>query len=177
MSSAPSFLDADAKQPNKRDVPLLAPLLIAVFVLGLFGFAYMQYKSGDKAAASGSITKVTAVELADKAHVLVMVEMRITNLDEKPLVVFGAQTKLKASGQEYSDTPSAAVEIPRYYQAYPALKSDAAPLTVDAKILPKEQRDGVIAVSYPVAKDIFDKRESLTVTVNFREQRPLVLKQ
>lgn len=173
MSTAPSFLNTPA-QNSKRDVPLLVPIVIALLVAGLLALAYTQYHAS-KDESSGFIGEVRTAELPDKAHVLVTIELNIRDLDDKPLVVFSVETRLKAGGQEYADGPSAAGELPRYFKAYPAITSSQSALTPDTKIEPQQQKTGVIAVSYPVSKDVFDKRERLEVKVNFREHRPLSL--
>ncbi len=177
MSSAPSFLNPPPSD-NKRDVPLLAPILIGVFVLALVGLMWLQFhKAATSEVGTLSITGVKAVELSNHTSVLVVIEMKIKDLDEQPLTVFSVETTAKAGGKEYSDSPASVVELPRYFQAFPEIRSDATPLATDSKIKPNEEKNVVVAVSYPLTRDAFDKRESLQVKVNFREQKPIVAKQ
>ena len=176
MSTSPLFRDSSPDE-NKRDLSALLPVLIVLFVVGLALMAYINFRSGAKATSSGVITRVAVAELSSKTSVLVSVELKVKDLDQQPLVVYSVQVRLKAGGQQYMDSASAAMHLPSYFKAYPELKSDAAPLMVDSKIAPGEERLGIVAIDFPVTKDAFDKRESLEVVVNFREHRTLVLKQ
>jgi hypothetical protein len=79
---------------------------------------------------------------------------------------------------EFSDDAAAPVDFERYFQAFPALKARAiAPLTVETKIPPGTDAQGTIMVSFPMTLDAFNKRKSLTVTVQPYDQRELEIEQ
>jgi hypothetical protein len=66
--------------------------------------------------------------------------------------------------------------VERYYQAFPALKQNAlAALLPEAKIAPGAQQQGTMVFSFPVSKDQFDHRQSLTVTIQPYDQKAVVL--
>ena len=71
-----------------------------------------------------------------------------------------------------------AVDLDRYFQAFPALKeSSEPPISPETKLLAGTDRRGTIIVSFKVTKQAFDQRKSLIVTIQPYDQvLPVVLK-
>jgi hypothetical protein len=77
---------------------------------------------------------------------------------------------------KFTDDAASAIDFDRYYQAYPTLKAHALPaLMPEMKIMPGGELKGTVIVSFPVNQDTFNKRKSLSVTVEPYDQRALVL--
>lgn len=160
-----------------RSLPPIVPVLIAAVVVGAIVF-FIARSTRPVAPATGSIAGVFAVEQGSKQSVLVSVAVTVKNSSDAIIYVKDASVKVTLPDKELTDTPAPAVEVPRYLQAYPSLKhGDAEGMGDNTKIMPEASRDGVFVVVYPVTKDAWDKRKSLEVTINFYDQRPLVLKQ
>jgi hypothetical protein len=158
-------------------LPSAVPLLIAFAAVALLAGGY--YLLGKpKPVSSGAIREVVAAEQPDKASVLVLVRVLVENKGEKPLWVRAMRVQLKTSQGEWTDEAASAVDHDRYFQAYPELAAHRAPaLKVEARIPPGNNHEGMVIVSFPVTKQAFDQRQSLTVTVDAYDQPSLVLKQ
>jgi hypothetical protein len=160
----------------RRSLPPVGPVLIAAVVLGIVIYAILHF-TATPTPATGNITKMFHVEQSTGDRVLVAVEVHLKNMSQKPVWVKGVDVKLTTPSGEFTDKPAPGSDNARYFEAYPALKlSDAAPLTIDTKIQPGSERDGLLIVAFPVNKDGFEKRQALEVTVHFYDQKPLVLK-
>jgi hypothetical protein len=161
----------------RRSLPPAVPVIAAAVVLAIAVFTMVRVTTSTT-PASGNITKMSHVEQSSGDRVLVAIELHLKNMGQKPVWVKGVDVKLTTAQGEFTDQPAPASDNPRYFQAYPDLKlSDAAPLSIDTKVQPGAERDGLMVVAFPVNKDGFEKRQALEVKVNFYDQKPLILKQ
>lgn len=159
-------------------LPSLAPLLIAGAAVALIAGGYYWRGKSKPPLSSGAIREVVAAEQPDKASVLVLVRLVVENKGEKPFWVRGARASLKTSQGEWSDDAASAVDYDRYFQAFPELVPHRAPaLQVETRIPPGNSREGIVIVGFPVSKQAFEQRQSLTVTVDAYDRPPLILKQ
>ncbi|MBZ5706548.1 MAG: hypothetical protein LAN63_14445 [Acidobacteriia bacterium] len=128
-------------------------------------------------AATGSIDDVTAVEIPNQSSVMVAITVSIHNDGKKPFWIHNIDAELDTGSEQFKDDAAAAVDVDRYFQAFPALKQHAlAPLKRDAMLEPGSQTSGTIVVSFPVLPDAFAKRKSVKVTIHPYDQPvPLVL--
>ena len=128
-------------------------------------------------AASGSIDDVTAVEIPNQSSVMVAITVSIHNDGKKPFWIHNIDAELDTGSEQFKDDAAAAVDLERYFQAFPALKEHSlAPLKADAMLQPGGQTSGTIVVSFPVLPDVFAKRKSVKVTIHPYDQPvPLVL--
>lgn len=158
-------------------LPAIVPLLIAFAAVALLAGGY--YVLGKpKPVSSGAIREVVAAEQPDKASVLVLVRVLVENKGEKPFWVRAMRVQLKTSQGEWSDEAASVVDHDRYFQAFPELAAHRAPaLQVETKIPSGSSQEGIVIVGFPVSKQAFDQRQSLTVTVDAYDQPSLVLKQ
>jgi hypothetical protein len=160
-----------------RSLPPIVPVLIAGVLVGAILF-FIARSNRPVAPATGSISKVFAVEQSTKDRVLVGVEVNVKNSSDAAIYVKDAKVKVTLPAGQLEDTPAPADDVPRYLQAYPALKqSNAEWMGDNTKIMPGASRDGLFILGYQVTKDAWDKRKSVEVTINFYDQRPLILKQ
>ena len=158
-------------------LPPIVPLLIAAAAVALIAGGY-YWLGKAKPVSTGTIREVVAAEQPDKASVLVLVRLVVENKGEKPFWVRAARVSLKTSQGEWTDEAASAVDHDRYFQAFPELAPHRAPaLQVETRIPPGKDQEGIVMVSFPVTKQAFDQRQSLTVTVDAYDQPSLVLKQ
>ncbi len=139
----------------------IALLAVAIIVGAVAWFT--RAKPGGK----GSIDDVSVVQL-DPSSVMVAVQLSLTNTTDKTFWVRQVQAKLQGQdGKEYTDTAASAADFERYFQAFPDLKQHASaePLKRDTKIAPGATMQGSAIFSFPVAKDAFEQRKSLSVTI------------
>jgi hypothetical protein len=160
----------------KRNLPpakVVAIVLgVAVVLLGIFAFVARAKPQGN-----GSVDNISAVEIPDQHAVLVAVNVTLHNSGEKSLWVHDIKAKVATADGEHTDEAASAIDFDRYFQAFPALKEHAiAPLPPETKLPPGGQAQGTIVVSFPVTKDEFDKRKSLSVAIQpYDQPLPVVL--
>lgn len=160
----------------KWTLPPLKPVLIAMALVAVV-VAAAVWLVRPKPGAAGTIDDVYAAELPDKSSVLVAVQFTIRNISEKPFWVRGVSAHLKTDAGEWDDPAASAADFERYFQAFPDLRQHAAgkPWVKDVKIDPGGERAGAVIFSFPVGKDAFEKRKSLSVTVDAFDRRPLLI--
>jgi hypothetical protein len=154
----------------ERKLPPLKILLYAIgglaVVLIVWGFIGRAKPQG-----AGSVDNIAAVEIPGQNSMLVALTVTLHNSGEKPLWIHTIQGKLKTPSDEYSDDAASAVDFDRYFQAFPDLKQGSqAALMPETKILPGNEAHGTVIVSFPVTKDVFDKRQSVSVVIQPYDQ-------
>jgi hypothetical protein len=160
----------------KRNLPparIVAIVLgVAAVLLGIFAFVTRAKPQG-----AGSIDTIAAVEIPDQHAVMVAVNITIHNSGEKPLWVHDIKAKIATDAGELTDEAASAIDFDRYFQAFPALKEHAiAAIPPETKIPIGGQAQGTIVVSFPVTKDDFDRRKSLSVAIQpYDQPLPVVL--
>ena len=175
-----------------RTLPPILPVLGAAAVIALIVFLY--YSRPSKPQTIGSITGVFAAEqpapaASKKANapatplgeqtVMAVVHLHLENSGEKPLYVRGIRVKLEVPGGTIEeDEAASAVDHDRYLQAYPDLQAHKiGALPPETKIQPGAQQNGMVMFSFPMSRETFDQRKSLTVTVDLYDRKPLVLQE
>jgi hypothetical protein len=161
----------------KRSLPPAGIVLLCIaavaVVLGIVAFVERP-----KLQAAGSIDFIAAAEVPDQNLILAAVTLTLHNAGEKPLWIRTLKARLTTSdGKTFDDDTASGVELDRYAQAFPVLKENAqAPLLPETKIMPGMAQHGTLVVSFPVSKQAFDQRQSLTVTIQPYDQAlPVVL--
>jgi hypothetical protein len=160
----------------KRNLPPVRVLLLALGgVLVVAGIVAFLQRA--KPQAAGSLDAVTAVQIPNQDAVLVALTFTLRNSGEKPLWVHHIQGKLIASGGELTSDAVSAIDFDRYYQAFPALKTDAQPaLAPEDKLQVGEERKSTVIVSFPVSLAAFNQRKSVSVAIHpYDQPLPVVL--
>jgi hypothetical protein len=155
----------------------LPPASMFFIALGIVAVvvAAIAFLGRAKPVASGSINDVGVVQVSDNS-VLAVVQFTMYNTTEKPLWIKEMAAKVKTDQGEFSDTAASASDFERYFQGFPDLRLHAGtPMLVETKIAPGARQSGTILVSFPINKDGFDKRQSLSVIVTPYDQRDVVL--
>src|SRR5271156_1827234 len=156
---------ADEFGTAKRNLPPVKVLLLATgAVLIIAGIAAVVQRA--KPQAAGSLDNVTAAEIPGQNAVLVALTFTLHNSGQKSLWVHGIQGKLVTSSGELSSDAVSAVDFDRYYQAFPALKTNAQPaLAPEDKMVPGEEIKRTVIVSFPVNLGSFNQRRSVSVAI------------
>ncbi|MGH9602973.1 MAG: hypothetical protein ACRD24_11365 [Terriglobales bacterium] len=175
-------------------LPPVLPVLAAAAVIAVVVVLYVGRPS--KPQTTGSITRVVAAEQpaapgptkkpkaamatpVPERSVMVVVHLRLENPADKPLYVRNVGARLEVPGGKIEeDEAASAVDHDRYLQAYPDLQAHKiAALPAETKIAPGAQQDGMVMFAFPVSRESFDQRKSLTVTVGLYDRKPLVLQE
>jgi hypothetical protein len=155
----------------------LPPASMFFIALGIVAVvvAAIAFLGRAKPVASGSINDVGVAQVSDNS-VLAVIQFTMYNTTEKPLWIKEMGAKIKTDQGEFSDTAASASDFERYFQGFPDLRMHASnPMLVETKIPPGGRQNGTIIVSFPINKDAFDKRQSLSVVISPYDQRDVVL--
>jgi len=159
----------------KWTLPPVMPVVIVLLVLAAI-IGVLAYVMRTKPGASGAITGVYAAELPDKSSTMVLLDVHVTNIGDKPLWVREIKAQLQSDRGEWTDDAASPQDFARYFQAFPSLSAhQSPPLKPETKIAPGGEAEGMVLVSFPVSKDGFDQRKSLTVTLENYDRQPLVI--
>lgn len=153
----------------KWTLPPIVPVVIALVAVAIVIAVFVLGTSTPK--ASGKILGVYAADIPGANRTMVTVQLSVENHYKAPVWIKNVTVQLNSADQKPGDAPledttANASDLNRYLQAFPDLaahKSD--PLPIDQKIQPGGTVQGMVLVAFPVAKDAFDKRQSLKVIV------------
>jgi len=162
----------------KRNLPPAGIVLICIAVVavivGIFAFTERPKPQG-----AGSIDFVVAAEVPGQDMILAAITFTLRNTADKSLWIHTLKAQLTTADEKtFDDEAASAVDLDRYYQAFPALKeSSEPPFSPETKLPAGTERRGTIMVGFKVTKESFDQRKSLTVTIQPYDQAlPVVLK-
>jgi hypothetical protein len=176
LGPGPGINIAEEFGTAKRNFP---PAKIVAIVLGIAGVLLGIFAFVDRAKpqGNGSVDNIAVTEIPDQHAVMVAVNITLHNSGEKSLWVHDIKAKIMTDAGEFTDEAASAVDFDRYFQAFPTLKEHAiAAIPPETKLLPGGQAQGTIVVSFPVTKEDFDKRKSLSVAIQpYDQPLPVVL--
>ena len=176
-------------------LPPIMPVVIAAAVLGLILGTYLL-SSRKPPTSTGSALRVVALPLHTESSgsimpgapgtldqdvektdsVLVNIVLDVKNAIQKPMYLKNIQAKLVTDKNEYTDDAAPASDYVRIVQAYPQLEIPGQkPLQGESTIPVNADQQGVVIFSFPIAREVWDKRKSLQAQVNFYDHAPLVL--
>jgi hypothetical protein len=162
----------------KRNLPPVGIVLICIaavaVVVGIFAFRGRPTPQG-----AGSIDFVTAAEVPGQNMLLTAITMTLRNTGKAPLWIKTVKAHLTtANGKTFDDEATSAVDLDRYYQAFPVLKeSSEPPLSPETKLLTGAEQKGTIIVGFKITREAFDQRKSLEVMIQPYDQTlPILLK-
>jgi len=176
LGPGPGINIAEEFGTAKRNLPpakVVAIVLgVAAVLIGIFAFVTRAKPQGN-----GSVDNIAVAEIPDQHAVMVAVNVTLHNSGEKSLWVHDIKAKVTTEGGEFTDEAASAVDFDRYFQAFPVLKEHALPaIPPETKIPPGGQAEGTLVVSFPITKDDFDKRKSLSVAIQpYDQPLPVVL--
>jgi len=160
----------------KWTLPPVVPVLIAAAAVAVI-VAIVMFTNRATPIMSGSISKVAAVDM--DGNTLVAVKLQLNNVIEKQIWIKDISSELEtADGKKYKDGAAPSGDVARYMQAAPGLAdAEAEPIRAELKIPARTSYVGGTVFSYPVSKQDFDGRKSLTLRIQIYDQPTLVLKQ
>jgi len=161
----------------KRNLPPAGIVLICIAAVAVIVGIY-AFKERAKPQGAGSIDFVTTVEVPGQNLILSAVTITLRNSGNKPLWIHTLKARLTtADGKTFDDQAASGVDLDRYAQSFPVLKDNAQPaLLPETKIMAESERKGTIVVSFPVTKQAFDERKSLSVTIQpYDQPLPVIL--
>ena len=158
----------------KWTLPPLVPILIAVAAVAIV-VAVVTSSNRATPIVGGDIVKVVSADQQD--NTMVAVQVRLQNKIEKQLWIKDIRSELEtADGKKYPDHASPAADVERYLRAFPELQAARAEtLREELKIPVGCSFTGTTVFSYPVSKEAFDTRKSLTVRIQMYDQPTLVV--
>lgn len=160
----------------KWTLPPVGIVLIGVGIIAAV-VAILTYTNRAKPVAEGKIINVTAVQMQDNS-ILAAIQVTLLNSTEKAWFIKELKATVKTDQGEQSDTAATAVNSKRYFEAFPVLGAGAPDvLTYDKKVQPGERVTGTIVVGFPMTKEQFDARKSLSVTVQPFDTYPVTITQ
>ena len=159
----------------KRQLPAVAPLVAALVVVVVF-IVGVGYIFRSKPVAQGQIDTAFAMQQEDKPYSMVLMQVTVRNVSDKPLFVKEIKSDIMTDQGESVDDAASAVDFSRYLQAFPDLQMYATePLKVETKIAPGGEAKGSVLVAFPITKDQFYARKDLNVTIFPYDQKAIVL--
>jgi Tfp pilus assembly protein PilX len=162
----------------RRSLPPAGIVLICIAAVAVV-VAIFAFKQRPKPQGAGAIDFVAAAEVPGQNMILTAITMTLRNTTDRPLWIKTLKAQLTtADGKNFDDEAASAVDLDRYYQAFPALKeSSEPPISPETKLLAGAKQRGTIIVSFKVTKEAFDQRKSLAVSIQPYDQvLPVVLK-
>jgi len=166
----------------KRNLPPAGIVLICIAAVAIV-ISIIAFQQRPKPQGGGAIDFVSAADVpvpaGSQKTLLVAVTLTLHNTASKSLWIHTLHGSLiTADGHAYEDEAASAVDLDRYFQAFPALKeSSAAPLSPETKLAPGETKRGTIMFSFATSKDDFDQRRSLAVTIQpYDQPLPIILR-
>ncbi len=176
--TAGEFRIGDEFGTAKRNLPPAGIVLICIAAVGLI-VGIFAFKERPKPQGSGSINFVAVAEVPNQNMVLASITLTLRNSAIRPLWIKTIKAQLTtADGKTFDDDAASAVDLDRYFRAFPVLKeSSAPPLSPETKLLAGAEQRGTIVVGFAVTKEAFDQRKSLTVSIKPYDQvLPVVVK-
>jgi hypothetical protein len=166
----PTINIADEFGTAKRNLPPVKILVFAtvgiLLLVGIFSFFQRAKPQG-----AGSLDNVIAVDLPGQNSVLVALTFTLHNSGKKPMWIHSIQGNLATSSGDSLGEAVSAVDFDRYFQAFPALKTNAEPALVpEDKLQPGQEVKRSVMVGFPVSRDAFNQRKSVSVIIQPYDQ-------
>ncbi|MGZ4816253.1 MAG: hypothetical protein ACXVZV_12640 [Terriglobales bacterium] len=156
----------------KWTLPPIGIVLIGLAIVAVVG-ALLVYTNRAKPVVAGGINSVASVQLPDNT-VMTAVQLNISNATPKQWFIQNIKATVKTEQGEWSDDAATATDSQRYFQAFPALgNAGTQVLKFDQKLAPGQQESGTVVFTFPITMDQFDKRKSLTITIQPFDNLPV----
>ena len=174
--AGPTINIGDEFGTAKRNLPPAKMVLIAIgALLVVVVIAYVIKRPLPQ--GSGSIDNVVPAEIQGQGSTMVALTFTLRNTSQKIFYVHEIEAKLKTADTESTSQAVSAVDFPRYFEGFPALKNGAQPpLVPETKLQPGEEVKGTVIVAFPVDLQAFYRRQSVSVVIHpYDQQVPVIL--
>jgi hypothetical protein len=110
-------------------------------------------------------------------QLLVFAHVRLHNPNTAPITIVDDWAVVTSPDGETNRSEGASqADFEKLFQAYPQLAPVRMdPLRRDLRIQPGQSVDGMVVFSYPLARDAWDKRKSMQVTITFNGAKDVTL--
>jgi hypothetical protein len=109
-------------------------------------------------------------------EIIVIADVRLHNQSAGPVFLADMSALLKLPNEEDRSVAAGTADFGRVFVAYPQLAPmKQQPLLRDITIPADATAEGQLVFNYPITKDQWDQRQSLTLTLSFTHQKDLVL--
>jgi len=157
----------------RHTMPDAAPVIIALVIVAI-AVAVIAYVFRATPVASGTIDEAFAVDVPNQSTVLATVQLTIKNITKKTQTLRNINISVRTDGGEFNDNFANVSDFDRYFRAFPELQQHSVEgLTRELKIPPGAQVTGSVIVSFPITRDVFDKRRALIASISFYDARPI----
>ena len=176
----------DPQFSQARSSNLLLPGLLALAVLAISGFVLLHYTPNR--TADLTITNIATYQAhtvfksdtilikKDNAQddLYVLVTLRVGDELKLPLFLKDLiATLTTANGTTLTTNAAEKTDLAPLLTTFPALKPLAsAPLLRDTLVPPGQTAEGMVLLQFPITQDVWDHRQSATLTVDFYHQAP-----
>jgi hypothetical protein len=159
----------------RRSLPPVATLVAALIVVVVF-IVGVGYVFRSKPVAQGQIDRAFAMQQPDKAYSMVLMQVTVRNVSNKPLFIKEIKGSIVTDQGESNDDAASAVDFSRYLQAFPDLQMYVTEaLKVETKIPSGGEAQGTVLVAFPITKEEWYARKDLNVTILPYDQKAIVL--
>jgi hypothetical protein len=167
---------ADEFGTAKRNLPPAKIVLLAIGAV-LVVVAIASVIKRPQPQGSGSLDNVVPAEIQGQSSTMVALTFTLRNTSKKIFYVHEIEAKLKTADTESTSEAVSAVDFPRYFEGFPALKNGAQPpLVPETKLQPGEEVKRTIIVAFPVDLQTFYRRQSVSVVIQpYDQQVPVTL--
>jgi hypothetical protein len=174
--AGPTINIGDEFGTAKRNLPPAKMVLLAIGAL-LIVVAIAYVIKRPQPQGSGSLDNVVPAEIQGQGSTMVALTFTLRNTSEKIFYVHEIEAKLKTADTESTSEAVSAVDFPRYFEGFPALKNGAQPpLVPETKLQPGEEVKRTVIVAFPVDLQAFYRRQSVSVVIQpYDQQVPVTL--
>jgi hypothetical protein len=174
--AGPTIQIAEEFGTAKKNLPPAKIVLITIAAVVVVVLVASFLKRA-KPQGAGSLDNVTAVEIPTQQSTMVALTFTFRNTGDKDLVVQSLKGRIKSDAGETDADAVSAVDLERYFQAFPALKAGTQPgLPPESRIHPGESIARTIIVLFPVTLDFFNRRQRTSVVIQpYDGQVPVIL--
>jgi hypothetical protein len=167
---------ADEFGTAKRNLPPAKIVLLAIGALLVVVVIAWVIKR-PQPQGSGSLDNVVPAEIQGQSSTMVALTFTLRNTSKKIFYVHEIEAKLKTADTESTSEAVSAVDFPRYFEGFPALKNGAQPpLVPETKLQPGEEVKRTVIVAFPVDLQAFYRRQSVSVVIYpYDQQVPVTL--
>jgi hypothetical protein len=174
--AGPTINISDEFGTAKRNLPPAKIVLLAIGAV-LVVVAIASVIKRPQPQGSGSLDNVVPAQIQGQSSTMVALTFTLRNTSKKIFYVHEIEAKLKTADTESTSEAVSAVDFPRYFEGFPALKNGAQPpLVPETKLQPGEEVKRTVIVAFPVDLQAFYRRQSVSVVIYpYDQQVPVTL--
>jgi hypothetical protein len=191
-SPSPGVQEMEQLEPLNPWRPLVIPAIVVIVGLAI-AWALFAHFGRSKPDASGVVMRevVYPVQvdagtsqpepgmegtLAEQDEMILLVQLRLTNVGTKPQTVFDIVANVKLDGannQSYAALPE---DIDRLFQRFPDLAGmRMTPLSRHQVVAPGQSAEGLMVFNYAWSQQQWNQSKNRQIVISFQNGRSLIL--